>query len=165
METVQCQAKTPVLALQPCYSWFELPYYWAGLKAYDLVAVGNNLAGSSYLSAAESMRRFPTLAARRADGASLKGTVRRRLHFSCVFVLLFRISKSAVHNVVATSHAALLVQRLWPRCASENYVVTPVIVKLHATLYCHVATDLTDGHLSTNVHPATQLQYCADRVL
>lgn len=62
--------------LQPCYSWLEVPYYWAGLKAYDLVANFSNLAPSSYLSASESLRRFPTLAATRADGQSLKGTVR-----------------------------------------------------------------------------------------
>lgn len=62
--------------LQPCYSWFEVPYYWAGLKAYDLVANTSNLAASSYLSAGESLRRFPTLAATRSDGQTLKGTVR-----------------------------------------------------------------------------------------
>lgn len=62
--------------LQPCYSWFEVPYYWAGLKAYDLVANFSNLCASSYLSASESLRRFPTLAATRSDGQSLKGTVR-----------------------------------------------------------------------------------------
>ena len=22
----------------PCYQWWEVPYYWAGMKAYDLVA-------------------------------------------------------------------------------------------------------------------------------
>lgn len=67
--------------MQPCYSWLEVPYYWAGLKAYDLVANVSNLAASSYLSAAESLRRFPTLAATRADGQSLKGTVRPPLPF------------------------------------------------------------------------------------
>jgi hypothetical protein len=42
---------------------------------------------SRYVSPAESLRQFPTLAARRADGAALKGTVRlvagvpRRLGF------------------------------------------------------------------------------------
>jgi hypothetical protein len=62
--------------VQPCYSWFEVPYYWAGLKAYDLVANLGNLGMSSYLSAGESLRRFPTLAAKRSDGQTLKGTVR-----------------------------------------------------------------------------------------
>ena len=62
--------------MQPCYAWWEVPYYWAGLKAYDLVANWGNLAMSRFLSAHESRRRFPTLAAERSDGLSLKGTVR-----------------------------------------------------------------------------------------
>jgi hypothetical protein len=24
--------------LMPCYKWWEVPFYWAGLKAYDLIA-------------------------------------------------------------------------------------------------------------------------------
>jgi hypothetical protein len=24
--------------LMPCYQWWEVPFYWAGLKAYDLIA-------------------------------------------------------------------------------------------------------------------------------
>jgi glycerol-3-phosphate dehydrogenase len=24
--------------LMPCYRWWEVPFYWAGLKAYDLIA-------------------------------------------------------------------------------------------------------------------------------
>lgn len=26
--------------LMPCYKWWEVPFYWAGLKAYDLIAGG-----------------------------------------------------------------------------------------------------------------------------
>jgi hypothetical protein len=61
--------------MQPCYTWWEVPYYWAGLKAYDLVANFSNLSMSRFLSAQESMRRFPTLSAKRSDGNSLWGTV------------------------------------------------------------------------------------------
>ena len=70
------QTQQPHPHAQPCYAWWEVPYYWAGLKAYDLVANVSNLAWSRFLSAAESMRRFPTLAPARADGLTLKGTVR-----------------------------------------------------------------------------------------
>jgi hypothetical protein len=24
--------------LMPCYAWWEVPFYWAGLKAYDVIA-------------------------------------------------------------------------------------------------------------------------------
>jgi len=45
----------------PCFSWWEIPYYWAGLKVYDLLAVGRHLYSSYYLSRAETLRQFPML--------------------------------------------------------------------------------------------------------
>eukprot|EP00882_Tetradesmus_deserticola_P026837 GHRQ01029646.1.p1 GENE.GHRQ01029646.1~~GHRQ01029646.1.p1 ORF type:complete len:222 (+),score=58.90 GHRQ01029646.1:483-1148(+) len=61
--------------LMPCYKWWEVPFYWAGLKAYDLIAGTRNLAWSRYLAPSESLRRLPTLAENSHDGRSLKGTV------------------------------------------------------------------------------------------
>jgi glycerol-3-phosphate dehydrogenase len=62
--------------LTPCYAWWEVPFYWTGLKAYDLLAGSQALAPSRYLGAAESARRLPALAARRGgDGKRLKGSV------------------------------------------------------------------------------------------
>jgi glycerol-3-phosphate dehydrogenase len=26
--------------LMPCYKWWEVPFYWAGLKTYDLISGG-----------------------------------------------------------------------------------------------------------------------------
>jgi hypothetical protein len=34
----------PLPILMPCYKWWEVPFYWAGLKMYDLVA-GETRAG------------------------------------------------------------------------------------------------------------------------
>jgi hypothetical protein len=78
--------------VQPCYTWLDVPYYWAGMKTYDLVANFSNLAASRFLTAAESRRRFPTLAGARADGHTLKGTVRAHclLSWRCVHVLQLR---------------------------------------------------------------------------
>ena len=61
--------------MQPCYKWWEVPYYWAGLKAYDLVAGTQGLTLSRYTTPAESRRQFPTLAEHGPDDKSLKGTV------------------------------------------------------------------------------------------
>eukprot|EP00775_Hariotina_reticulata_P006063 gene6063-6301_t len=61
--------------LMPCYKFWEVPFYWAGLKAYDLVAGTKNLAWSKYLAPSESERRLPTLAPRNHQGKSLKGTI------------------------------------------------------------------------------------------
>jgi len=47
--------------MTPCYSWFELPYIWAGLKVYDLIAGSQGLYSSYLLSPGRSLMRFPQL--------------------------------------------------------------------------------------------------------
>ena len=69
----------PPSMVQPCYSWWEVPYYWAGLKAYDLVAGARALSWSHYLSPGKAKASFPTLCnERKGDGKHLKGTVSLR---------------------------------------------------------------------------------------
>nr|XP_027104942.1 glycerol-3-phosphate dehydrogenase SDP6, mitochondrial-like [Coffea arabica] len=60
--------------MTPCFDWFELIYYWMGLKMYDLVAGRHLLHVSRYYSAQESLELFPTLA-RNGKEKTLKGTV------------------------------------------------------------------------------------------
>ncbi|KAJ8623629.1 hypothetical protein MRB53_032159 [Persea americana] len=60
--------------MTPCFDWFEVIYYWMGLKLYDLVAGSRLLHLSRYYSAEESVELFPTLA-KHGHGRSLKGTV------------------------------------------------------------------------------------------
>ncbi|KAK4487227.1 hypothetical protein RD792_006547 [Penstemon davidsonii] len=60
--------------MTPCFNWFEVIYFWMGLKMYDLVAGRRLLHLSRYYSAQESVELFPTLA-RKGKDRSLKGTV------------------------------------------------------------------------------------------
>lgn len=60
--------------MTPCFDWFEVVYFWMGLKLYDLVAGRRLLHLSRYYSAQESVELFPTLA-RKGKEKSLKGTV------------------------------------------------------------------------------------------
>ncbi|XP_020233551.1 glycerol-3-phosphate dehydrogenase SDP6, mitochondrial isoform X4 [Cajanus cajan] len=60
--------------MTPCFDWFEVFYYWIGLKMYDLVAGARLLHLSRYYSAKESVELFPTLA-KEGKGRSLRGTV------------------------------------------------------------------------------------------
>ncbi|XP_061353083.1 glycerol-3-phosphate dehydrogenase SDP6, mitochondrial-like isoform X2 [Gastrolobium bilobum] len=60
--------------MTPCFDWFEVVYYWIGLKMYDLVAGARLLHLSRYYSAKESVELFPTLA-REGKGKRLRGTV------------------------------------------------------------------------------------------
>ena len=84
----------PIPTMMPCYKLWEVrgsraaavlsaanglavqvPYFWAGLKAYDAVAGTSALAWSHYLSATASREIFPTLLPERPDGDTLKGSV------------------------------------------------------------------------------------------
>lgn len=60
--------------MTPCFNWFDVVYYWMGLKMYDLVAGRHLLHLSRYYSAQESVELFPTLA-RKGKDQVLKGTV------------------------------------------------------------------------------------------
>ncbi|CAL5207767.1 unnamed protein product [Lathyrus oleraceus] len=60
--------------MTPCFDWFEVVYYWMGLKMYDLVAGARLLHLSRYYSTKESVELFPTLATE-GNGRSLRGTV------------------------------------------------------------------------------------------
>lgn len=66
-----CQA---LPCMTPCFDWFEVVYYWMGLKLYDLVAGSRLLHLSRYYSAQESVELFPTLV-RNGKDRSLRGTV------------------------------------------------------------------------------------------
>lgn len=46
-------------------SWWKLPYYWAGCKAYDLLAYlsGDALSQSYFLSKSKALEAFPMLKA------------------------------------------------------------------------------------------------------
>ncbi len=53
----------------PTYAWRDLPYYAAGLKAYDLLAVGSGFAASRAVSAQGAARHFPALRSEGLRGA------------------------------------------------------------------------------------------------
>ncbi|CAN8074572.1 unnamed protein product [Agarophyton chilense] len=66
----------PLPTLLPCYKIWEVPFYWIGLKAYDIVAaLGNGLLYmSKFVSASEAMRQFPTLNMY-SQGQKLRGSI------------------------------------------------------------------------------------------
>tara|TARA_B100001778_G_scaffold323492_1_gene316858 strand:- start:1650 stop:3242 length:1593 start_codon:yes stop_codon:yes gene_type:complete len=49
----------------PCYEWYEVPYYWAGMKAYDIVAGMSALTFSSFATSSRTIMEFPTVAKRK----------------------------------------------------------------------------------------------------
>lgn len=57
--------------VMPLYQPLQIPYYWAGLKLYDLLAGKVNLAPSRFLSAKEIRDRFPILKSTGLSGGVL----------------------------------------------------------------------------------------------
>lgn len=53
----------------PIYSWFDAAYYWAGLKAYDLIAKGSALGKSQFISRNEAIKRFSMIKKEGLKGA------------------------------------------------------------------------------------------------
>ncbi len=50
--------------LLPAYRWLDVPYYFAGLKVYDVLAAGSNLPGTRLLSPREALALVPGLCGR-----------------------------------------------------------------------------------------------------
>lgn len=48
----------------PLYSWFEVPYVFAGLKLYDLLSGSMNIGHSRLLSRSDALQSFPMLRSR-----------------------------------------------------------------------------------------------------
>ncbi|KAF5836629.1 mitochondrial glycerol-3-phosphate dehydrogenase [Dunaliella salina] len=64
----------PLPILTPCYNWWEVPYYWAGMKMYDLVAGTSTLVPSKFLTSLETLTYLPTMS-KNMGGKSLKGSL------------------------------------------------------------------------------------------
>ncbi len=59
----------PLPLLTPIYTALELPYYFTGLKLYDMLAGRANIGASRLLTPGEAKRRFPMLKRARLKGA------------------------------------------------------------------------------------------------
>ncbi|XP_071943188.1 glycerol-3-phosphate dehydrogenase, mitochondrial-like [Antedon mediterranea] len=53
----------------PVYRWWQVPYFWAGIKMYDFVAGRQNLQSSYYLSKTRALELFPMLKKEKLVGA------------------------------------------------------------------------------------------------
>lgn len=60
----------PLPIMLPIYKWYLIPWYWVGIKCYDLVAGSRNLKWSYFINKKRALEQFPML--RRED---LKGAI------------------------------------------------------------------------------------------
>ena len=59
----------PFPIMLPVYKLWQIPYYWAGIKAYDFVAGSQLLKPSYYISKAKALELFPMLKKEKLVGA------------------------------------------------------------------------------------------------
>ncbi|KAM6421113.1 glycerol-3-phosphate dehydrogenase, mitochondrial isoform 2-T2 [Rhynochetos jubatus] len=59
----------PLPIMLPVYKWWQLPYYWFGIKLYDIVAGSQCLKSSYVLSKARALELFPMLRKDKLVGA------------------------------------------------------------------------------------------------
>ncbi|NWR06733.1 GPDM protein, partial [Paradoxornis webbianus] len=59
----------PLPIMLPIYKWWQLPYYWVGIKLYDLVAGSQCLKSSYVLTKARALELFPMLRRDKLVGA------------------------------------------------------------------------------------------------
>ncbi|CAD5119357.1 DgyrCDS7975 [Dimorphilus gyrociliatus] len=59
----------PLPIMLPVYQWWQLPYFWAGLKMYDLVAGSQRLKNSYFMWKNQAIENFPMLKSDKLVGA------------------------------------------------------------------------------------------------
>ncbi|XP_011193203.1 glycerol-3-phosphate dehydrogenase, mitochondrial [Zeugodacus cucurbitae] len=59
----------PLPIMLPVYQWWQVPYYWVGIKCYDLVAGDRNVKSSYYLTKKDALELFPMLKKDKLCGA------------------------------------------------------------------------------------------------
>jgi glycerol-3-phosphate dehydrogenase len=59
----------PLPIMLPVYTWWQVPYYWVGIKMYDIVAGSKTLKSSYLLSKKNALELFPMLRGDRLCGA------------------------------------------------------------------------------------------------
>ncbi|XP_024873732.1 glycerol-3-phosphate dehydrogenase, mitochondrial isoform X1 [Temnothorax curvispinosus] len=59
----------PLPIMLPVYTWWKIPYYWFGIKMYDLVAGSKTVKSSYYLSKSNALELFPMLKGDKLSGA------------------------------------------------------------------------------------------------
>uniref|UniRef100_A0A493TX78 Glycerol-3-phosphate dehydrogenase n=2 Tax=Anas TaxID=8835 RepID=A0A493TX78_ANAPP len=59
----------PLPIMLPVYKWWQLPYYWVGIKLYDIVAGSQCLKSSYVLSKSRALELFPMLRKDKLVGA------------------------------------------------------------------------------------------------
>jgi len=67
--TVAPHLSDPLPIMLPVYKWWQVPYFWAGLKMYDLVAGKKLVRSSHFVSKEKALDMFPMIKSDKLRGA------------------------------------------------------------------------------------------------
>ncbi|KAK9459181.1 FAD dependent oxidoreductase-domain-containing protein [Lipomyces oligophaga] len=59
----------PLPIMIPIYQWWQVPYFWAGTKMYDLIAGKENMASSYFMGRSRTVDAFPLVRSENLKGA------------------------------------------------------------------------------------------------
>ncbi|KAL9912943.1 glycerophosphate oxidase 1 isoform 1-T1 [Glossina fuscipes fuscipes] len=94
----------PLPIMLPVYKWWQVPYYWVGIKCYDLVAGDRNVKGSYYLSKRDALELFPMLKKEKLVGAIVYYDGQQDDARMCLAVAL----TAARHGATVCNHVEVL---------------------------------------------------------
>ncbi|XP_058447445.1 glycerol-3-phosphate dehydrogenase, mitochondrial isoform X2 [Malaya genurostris] len=94
----------PLPIMLPVYTWWEIPYFWVGIKAYDFVAGDRNVKSSYYLSREDALELFPMLRGDRLRGAIVYYDGQQDDARMCLAIAL----TAARHGAAITNHVEVL---------------------------------------------------------
>ena len=102
----------PLPIMLPIYKWWQLPYYWVGIKAYDLVSGGDILRPSYVLSKGKALELFPMLKDKSLKGAIVYYDGMHNDARMCLSIALTaaRMGASIANHVQVTNHRIVSVK-------------------------------------------------------
>ena len=100
----------PLPIMLPIYKWWQLPYYWVGIKAYDLVSGGDILRPSYVLSKGKALELFPMLKDKSLKGAIVYYDGMHNDARMCLSIALTaaRMGASIANHVQVTNHRIVI---------------------------------------------------------
>ncbi|XP_074296083.1 glycerol-3-phosphate dehydrogenase SDP6, mitochondrial-like [Silene latifolia] len=152
--------------MTPCFEWFEVVYYWAGLKLYDLVAGARLLHLSRYYSAQESIELFPTLS-KTGQGKSLKGTVvyydgqmndsRLNVGLACTAALAGAsvLNYAEVVSLLKDENGRIIGARIHDNLSGEKFDTYAKVVVNAAGPFCDFVRKLADKTTPAMICPSS----------
>ncbi|XP_019533361.1 glycerol-3-phosphate dehydrogenase, mitochondrial isoform X1 [Aedes albopictus] len=94
----------PLPIMLPVYTWWQIPYFWVGIKAYDFVAGDRNVKSSYYLSREDALELFPMLRGDKLRGAIVYYDGQQDDARMCLAISL----TAARHGASITNHVEVL---------------------------------------------------------